>query len=465
MTKKDEQKTKEAESKKTAKKTGLMKELLSRKESEIKMPEAGDLIEGTVIDIGKQALYLDLGSVGAGVIYGRELEDGIGTLKTLKIGDKIKATVIEPENDEGYTELSLRTAGYEIAWTDIYKKLQEGEIVAVKIREANRGGLMGEIYGIKAFLPVSQLSAEHYPRVEEGDKSRILSMLNKFIGQDFKVKIIDANKEDEKLIISEKEAYANKEREAISLLKIGDVIEGVISGVVDFGAFIKFPSQTAATEVQIRNKSASGGEELEGLVHISELAWRLIENPKDIVKVGDKIKAKIIGIDDTRISLSIKALKKDPWSELKYKVGDIVAGNVRKITPYGAFVYLDEDIHGLLHISEFNTIDEAKKYLQVGTTNKFKILTLEPKEHRMGLTLAEKGKKPTTEEETKKLATAENPEAAKIEAKPEIKTEEPKQELKKEKKEVKKKTEAKEKVKKETREKKPAAKKAKAKTE
>lgn len=465
MTKKDEQKTKEAESKKTAKKTGLMKELLSRKESEIKMPEAGDLIEGTVIDIGKQALYLDLGSVGAGVIYGRELEDGIGTLKTLKIGDKIKATVIEPENDEGYTELSLRTAGYEIAWTDIYKKLQEGEIVAVKIREANRGGLMGEIYGIKAFLPVSQLSAEHYPRVEEGDKSRILSMLNKFIGQDFKVKIIDANKEDEKLIISEKEAYANKEREAISLLKTGDIIEGVISGVVDFGAFIKFPSQTAATEVQIRNKSASGGEELEGLVHISELAWRLIENPKDIVKVGDKIKAKIIGIDDTRISLSIKALKKDPWSELKYKVGDIVAGNVRKITPYGAFVYLDEDIHGLLHISEFNTIDEAKKYLQVGTTNKFKILTLEPKEHRMGLTLAEKGKKPTTEEETKKLATAENPEAAKTEAKPEIKTEEPKQELRKEKKEVKKKTEAKEKVKKETREKKPAAKKAKAKTE
>lgn len=465
MTKKDEQKTKEAESKKTAKKTGLMKELLSRKESEIKMPEAGDLIEGTVIDIGKQALYLDLGSVGAGVIYGRELEDGIGTLKTLKIGDKIKATVIEPENDEGYTELSLRTAGYEIAWTDIYKKLQEGEIVAVKIREANRGGLMGEIYGIKAFLPVSQLSAEHYPRVEEGDKSRILSMLNKFIGQDFKVKIIDANKEDEKLIISEKEAYANKEREAISLLKTGDVIEGVISGVVDFGAFIKFPSQTAATEVQIRNKSASGGEELEGLVHISELAWRLIENPKHIIKVGDKIKAKIIGIDDTRISLSIKALKKDPWSELKYKVGDIVAGNVRKITPYGAFVYLDEDIHGLLHISEFNTIDEAKKYLQVGTTNKFKILTLEPKEYRMGLTLAEKGKKPTTEEKTKKLATAENPEAAKTEAKPEIKTEEPKQELKKEKKEVRKKTEAKEKVKKETREKKPAAKKAKAKTE
>lgn len=465
MTKKDEQKTKEAESKKTAKKTGLMKELLSRKESEIKMPEAGDLIEGTVIDIGKQALYLDLGSVGAGVIYGRELEDGIGTLKTLKIGDKIKATVIEPENDEGYTELSLRTAGYEIAWTDIYKKLQEGEIVAVKIREANRGGLMGEIYGIKAFLPVSQLSAEHYPRVEEGDKSRILSMLNKFIGQDFKVKIIDANKEDEKLIISEKEAYANKEREAISLLKTGDIIEGVISGVVDFGAFIKFPSQTAATEVQIRNKSASSGEELEGLVHISELAWRLIESPKDIIKVGDKIKAKIIGIDDTRISLSIKALKKDPWSELKYKVGDIVAGSVRKITPYGAFVYLDEDIHGLLHISEFSNIEEAKKYLQVGTTNKFKILTLEPKEHRMGLTLAEKGKKPTTEEETKKLATAENPEAAKTEAKPEIKTEEPKQELKKEKKEVRKKTEAKEKVKKETREKKPAAKKAKAKTE
>jgi len=475
-----EQKTKEPETKKTAKKTGFMEEMLSRKESEMKMPEKDDLIEGVVIDIGKQALYLDLGPVGAGVIYGRELEDGIGTLKTLKIGDKIKATVIEPENDEGYIELSLRTAGYEIAWTDIYKKLQEGEIVAVKIREANRGGLMGEIYGIKAFLPVSQLSAEHYPRVEEGDKSRILSMLNKFIGQDFKVKIIDANKEDEKLIISEKEAYANKEREAISLLKTGDIIEGVISGVVDFGAFVKF---NIAPEIQMRNKSVSGRplpagqtgaagkkEELEGLVHISELAWRLIENPKDIVKVGDKIKAKIIGIDDTRISLSIKTLKKDPWSETKYKVGDIVAGNVRKITPYGAFVYLDEDIHGLLHISEFNNIEEAKKYLRVGATNKFKILTLEPKEHRMGLTLAEKGKKETaetaapTEKAEMPKEAAPKAEAVKIAAeKPETEKAKSKEEKQKAKKETKEKIVKKEKA--EAKEKKLAVKKSKAKTE
>lgn len=357
----------------------MMKQLLADEKNKIKIPQEGDLIEGTIIDIGKQAIYLDLGPIGTGVIFGRELQDGLGTLKNLKPGDKIKATVIDLENDDGYVELSIRTASYELAWEDIYKKVQTGEIISAKIREANRGGLIAEIYGIKAFLPVSQLAAQHYPRVEEGDKSQILALLNKLINKDLKVKIIDANKEEEKLILSEKETYAAEERQAISSLKIGDTIEGVISGVVDFGAFVKF------------NSASEGGKEMEGLVHISELAWQLIENPRDIIKVNDKVKAKIIGIDGTRISLSVKALKEDPWSILKYKIGDIVSGTVHKITPYGAFVYLDRDIHGLIHISELGSIEEARKRLAVGKTDKFKIISLGAKEHRMGLSLAEKG--------------------------------------------------------------------------
>jgi len=368
---------------------GLMKQLLADEKNKIKIPQVGDLVEGTVVDIGKQTMYLDLGPVGTGIIYGRELQDGFGTLKTIKPGDKIKATVIDAENEEGYIELSLRTASYELAWEDIYKKLKDAEIITVKIREANRGGLIAEIYGIKAFLPVSQLANEHYPRVEEGDKSQILGLLNKFVNHDLKVKIIDANKEEEKLIVSEKETYAAQEKEAISRLKAGDAIEGMISGVVDFGAFVKF---TTLSDTEMEGK-----KELEGLVHISELAWQLIENPRDIIKVGDRVKAKIIGIDGTRISLSIKALKVDPWDVIPYKVGDIVDGKVHKITPYGAFVYLNKDIHGLIHISELGSIEEAKSRLAVGRSEKFKIISLEPKEHRMGLTLAEKGSKSAPE--------------------------------------------------------------------
>lgn len=470
MTKAKMVKNEEDNDKAAEKSSGTMKQLLADEGNKIKLPEVGDLVEGTVIDIGKQTVYLDLGPVGTGVIYGVELQDGFGTLKTLKPGDKIKATVIDTENDAGYTELSLRTASYELAWEDIYKKMKEGEIISVKIREANRGGLIAEIYGVKAFLPVSQLSNEHYPRVEEGDKSQILALLNKFVNHDMRVKIIDANKDEEKLIISEKETTAAEERASISRLKVGDVVEGVISGVVDFGAFIKFNALS---------QGAEAGKELEGLVHISELAWQLIENPRSIVKAGDRVKAKIIGVDGTRISLSIKALKEDPWSIIPYKVGDIVDGTVHKITPYGAFVYLDKDIHGLIHISELGSIEEAKARLQVGKTDKFKIISLEAKEHRMGLALAEKGAKKDKDEEAKKPAV-EKAETVKSEpkakSKPEVKAEKPKGEKAETKKsgaggsagggketKVKTKTKTKEKVKKETKEKKTAVKKTKTK--
>ncbi len=437
----------------------MMKQLLADEKNKIKIPQEGDLIEGTIIDIGKQAIYLDLGPIGTGVIFGRELQDGLGTLKSLKPGDKIKATVIDMENEDGYVELSIRTASYELAWEDIYNKMQTGEVMSAKIREANRGGLIAEIYGIKAFLPVSQLAAEHYPRVEEGDKSQILALLNKLINKDLKVKIIDANKEEEKLILSEKETYAAEERQAISSLKVGDAIEGVISGVVDFGAFVKF------------NSASEGGKEMEGLVHISELAWQLIENPRDIIKVNDKVKAKIIGIDGTRISLSVKALKEDPWSVLKYKVGDIVSGTVHKITPYGAFVYLDRDIHGLIHISELGSIEEARKRLTVGKTDKFKIISLEAKEHRMGLSLAEKGSSSAplspkasegrgkaTEDKKKSAEEKTTPETAKSEVKEETEKDEAEEKPKTKKTASKEKEEVKEKVKKEVK-KKTAAKK------
>jgi ribosomal protein S1 len=197
--------------------------------------------------------------------------------------------------------------------------------------------------------------------------------------------VLDADRDNEKLIASERAAASEKEKEVISLLQRGDIIEGEISGVVDFGAFVKFlpPSKEG---------SDRESDKLEGLVHISELAWQLIDDPRTIVKTGDHVQAKIIGIDDTRISLSMKALAKDPWSEIdtKYKVGDIVEGKVDKINPFGAFVYLDKDIHGLAHVSEFQEVYPGKKMdevLRASESYEWKILSIEPKDHRMGLIL------------------------------------------------------------------------------
>ncbi|MDD3487001.1 MAG: S1 RNA-binding domain-containing protein [Candidatus Moranbacteria bacterium] len=355
-------------------------------QQKISFPRVGDVIEGKVVAIESSAIYLDLGLFGTGIVLGREIKDGLGATDKLKIGDAVSATVTDLENEDGYVELSVREASIEKAWIDLEEKQAEEAVFAVKILDANKGGLIVEVNGITGFLPVSQLSNEHYPRVEEGEKSKILEKLRSYIGTEMQVKVIDTDRENEKLIVSEKAAYSDQEKKAVSELQVGDVIEGDVSGVVDFGAFVKFLPPS-------KEDSAREEDKLEGLVHISELAWQLIDNPRDIIKTGDRVRAKIIGIDNTRVSLSVKALEKDPWEQApkKYQAGETYDGEVRKINHFGAFVYLDEDIHGLAHVSELLEANPGKnieEIIQVGEKYKWKILSIEPKEHRMGLALA-----------------------------------------------------------------------------
>jgi small subunit ribosomal protein S1 len=348
----------------------------------IKIPGVGDVLEGRVIEITSNSLLLDLGNLGTGIVLGKEIKDGLVSEK-IKKGDSVSATLTDLENEDGYIELSIREASYERAWIDLEEKRDAMQIITTKVMDANKGGLMVEVNGITGFVPVSQLSSEHYPRVEDGDKNKILELLKKIIGKEIVVRILDADREAEKLIVSERAASSEKEKAVISQLQVGDVIEGEVSGVVDFGAFIKFLPPAKAT-------SENESDKLEGLVHISELAWQLIDDPREIIKTGEKVRAQIIGIDDTRISLSIKALAKDPWSEIaeKYSVGDIVEGKVDKINPFGSFVYLDKNIHGLAHVSEFQEVYPGKKMnevLHAGETYNWKILSIEPRDHRMGL--------------------------------------------------------------------------------
>lgn len=352
---------------------GLLKE-----QEKLKPPQAGDLVEGKVVEIGSNSIYLDLGSTGTGIIYGIELRDGLKTYEGLKKGDKISATVVETENEDGYIELSLRQASLEKAWQNLEEKMDKAEMVKTKILDANKGGLIIELQGITGFLPVSQLSSEHYPRVDAGNRQQILNHLRSFIGQELEVQVISLDQEREKLIVSEKAAQQEEFNEIIKKLEIGQQVVGEVTGIADFGVFIKF---------EVKN------QEIEGLVHISELAWQRISNPAEIVKVGDKIKAKIISLDNNRIALSIKDLKKDPWQEIekKYKTGDEIKGEVIKIDNFGAFVNIEENIHGLAHISQFKE-GEIEKKLKPEKSYNFKITAIEPQEHRMALELIDKKK-------------------------------------------------------------------------
>ena len=355
----------------------------------IQVPRVGDVIEATVIDISASVVLLDIGPIGTGMVIGREAKSGLSDDEKLRPGSKVQATVVDLDNDEGYIELSIREASYERAWDDLREKMENKETIMVKMLDANKGGLMVEVNGVVGFLPVSQLSSKNYPRVEDGDKNKILDLLKRLVNQELPVRIIDINQEDEKLIVSEKAALSDRERKAISGLHVGDTIHGEVSGVVDFGAFVKFVPAGA----DVSDEDAK----LEGLIHISELAWQLIDNPREVIKVGDKTEAKIIGIDDTRISLSIKALKEDPWTKImdKYTVGQIYNGKVDKINHFGAFVYLDNDIHGLAHVSEFQEMYPGKKLdekIALKEEYMWKILSIEPKEHRMGLVLIDEKK-------------------------------------------------------------------------
>ena len=316
----------------------------------------------------KSPVFVDL-RFGTGIIYGREYQDGKDILKQKNVGDTLVAKIVELENEDGYIELSIKEAGREKFWEEATYIMTEKTPLVLRALEANRGGLVFEWKGTKGFLPVSQLSQKHYPRVEGGDKSKILEELKKFIDQDFTLQIITVDPKEEKLIFSERGLEPNDLKEKLGRYKVGEVYEGGVSGVVEFGVCVKLE------------------EGLEGLVHISELDWSLVDNPGDLYKLGDRVQVKIIEIDGDKISLSIKALKPDPWKEAKLEKGDIIHGIVTKLNKYGAFVRLveHEGLSGLSHVSEFGTLPKMRETVEIGKQYPFQIVVFQPDHHKLSL--------------------------------------------------------------------------------
>lgn len=351
---------------KTSKKAMTMDELLAG--SELKQLESGDVIEGVITSVKKHEMWVDLGARGVGVVMRREIGHG----QTLEEGASITVSVIDPEMDEGYALLSMKRAAKDRGWDELQRVFEDGDVIEIMPYDANRGGLLVELEGIRGFLPVSQLAAGHYPRVSGADKDEILQKLNALVGQTLRVRILDVSRKDNKLIFSEKEAVKGDMQARLTNLKVGDEVEGVVTGVIDFGAFINVDG-------------------IEGLIHISEISWERVDDPRNYVKVGDSVKAKIIAIDKDRLSLSLKQMSEDPWlQEVKsFKKGDSVEGKITRITPFGAFVQISPSVEALVHVSEMGNEDgvDPEKIFQLNETKQFKVLDIDAENRKIALSL------------------------------------------------------------------------------
>lgn len=335
----------------------------------------GELINASYIGKTQHAHFFDLGRAGTGIVYGLELMNAYDVLKVIKAGDTILAKVIDAENEEGYAELSINETGKHKAWQEIQDMQDNGLPIKLMIVNANTGGLVGMLNDVKAFLPVSQLTPDHYPRVEDGDRLKILDELKKFVNTELTVKVIDFNARTGKLIVSERGVLDENMKEQLDKYKAGETVKVVVSGVADFGVFVKFADNM----------------NVEGLIHISELDHRLIEDPREAVATGDVLSAQIVEIKDGRVSLSLKALKANPWDTVmeKYKEGQEVQGTVHRFNQLGAVVKIDADFQGLIRATDFGGTDEMEKAITVGTSGTFVIEAIKPAEKRIMLKMAE----------------------------------------------------------------------------
>ena len=343
-------------------------------ENLLNFPKVGDIVKGKVISVDKGEVRIDIEGLTTAIVRAQEMFTESQEYANLKPGEEVEGTVIDLENENGEMELSFRVAGMQRVWNNMRKWMKDGITMKAKVTAANKGGVMMQVGAVSGFMPVSQLNPDHYPRVMGGDKNRILEKLQELIGKDLEVKVIDVDENEEKLIVSEKSVWDDAQKAVLEAYKVGDTVDGEVSALTSFGAFVKF------------------GQGLEGLIHISEIAWQRIDHPKDLLKVGDMVRAQIIQLDHSKIYLSMKRLVEDPWKLVKdkYKIGETVKGKILKIEPFGLMIGLDKDIHGLAHISELSDepIANIHNNFKIGQEADFTVVSLEPTEHRLGLRVA-----------------------------------------------------------------------------
>lgn len=361
-----------------------MREYLENSEHLPRDISSGEIVEGTVVDIRPGVVLVDVGYKSEGIIAGRELKTDANEVADLKVGDRVLVYVVTTEDDEGQLVLSLRRTQSARHWIKLEEARENNEVVEAVVVESNNGGVICELgEGVRGFIPTSQLDASRVyadgKRVVGHDISKqVQSRLSSLVGEEIETRIIELDREKNRIILSEKMVTQERDLEmrekTLQRTKEGDVLEGTVSGITPFGIFV----------------NANG---LEGLVHLSELSWDKVLDTGKLYHVGDKVKVQVIGISDggKRVAYSVKRLQKDPWADAiaSYNIGDVVEGEVQKVVEYGAFVRIGDGLNGLVHISEMSNqlVKDPRDIVNEGDKVKVKILSVSKTERHLGLSL------------------------------------------------------------------------------
>ncbi len=335
--------------KKTTEKPMTMADLLAKSKSSIRNLSLGQKVRGTVIQKLDKSLILDIQGKAEGVVTEKAFAEAREYISKLKVGDEVVAMVLVPEMRDGSTLLSLRDAVASAVWKTIEEAHKNGTEVPAFAKGYSTSGIAVDVNGISGFVPTSQLSKD---LAKEGQN---------VVGKYFKAKVIEFDRQKNKLVLSEREVTDAKDiaaaKKAIAAIKDGDIFDAVVTTVANFGVFAKIKVDKS---------------EVEGLVHVSELSWGKVAHPSDLLSLGDKIKVKVIGTKDGKLALSMKHAQKDPWIDVDkhFKVEDRVDAKVTKVTDFGVFLELEPGIEGLVHMTKiapgkkFSVGDEVKVYIE-----------------------------------------------------------------------------------------------------
>lgn len=365
---KEEKSPKKTESKtpKITKEPETMEELLAQTSYQFHGLKRGGFVDGVIKSISGKEILIDIGAKTEGIVQEKELPYIRDFVSHLKPGDKMVCYVVSTENEEGQVVLSLRKASMEYKWKDIYEAQKKGLPIEVKGLEVNKGGLIVGLKDLHGFIPASQMEINH--------QSDLTALINKTL----QVKVVEIDRKNNRLIFSEKavssKSSSENTAEILKKVKIGGKCSGKVTGVVPFGIFV-----TLTDPEVVKN--------MEGLVHISEIAWEKVINPADYFKLGDKVDVLVLGVEEKtgKLNLSIKKLLPDPWQSLvkMYQKDQVVNGKVTRVTPYGAFIEIEKGIEGLLHISKIPTGREFK----VAEELECMVELVDPDKHRISLSL------------------------------------------------------------------------------
>jgi len=338
-------------------------------------PKAGDIVEGEIVSVSPTEVLVDIGAKSEGLVPSKELERlGREGLESLRVGDTVSVYVVRAEDREGNMILSIRRAEEENDWRRAQKQYEQGESFETTVAGFNKGGLIVRLGRLRGFVPASQLASGHRGGEEQQPEERWARL----VGSPIHVKIIELNRRRKRLILSERAAVRfRRESQRVELLETlrpGEVRPGVVSSLTDFGAFVDL-----------------GGAD--GLIHLSELSWNRAAKPRDVVKVGQEVEVYVLNVDQAkkRIALSLKRLAPEPWAtvEDRYYVGQLVEGTITRLTNFGAFALVNDEIEGLIHISELSTgrINHPQDVVREGEKHVMRIIRIDAKRRRMGLSL------------------------------------------------------------------------------